>query len=93
MSESAPFLVVQDPRLLLVTKVIFQFELITIKIVCLGLRISKFTSPTDIQKESIGLALKGNDVLGAAKTGSGKTLAFLVPVSMFTTYTYGFIKR
>jgi len=26
------------------------------------------------------LALKGNDVLGAAKTGSGKTLAFLVPV-------------
>ena len=26
------------------------------------------------------MALKGNDVLGAAKTGSGKTLAFLVPV-------------
>ncbi|XP_063404432.1 probable ATP-dependent RNA helicase DDX10 [Mytilus trossulus] len=45
-----------------------------------GLRIAKFASPTDIQRESIGLALKGNDVLGAAKTGSGKTLAFLIPV-------------
>ena len=48
----------------------------------LGLRIAKFASPTDIQRESIGLALKGNDVLGAAKTGSGKTLAFLIPVNM-----------
>lgn len=46
-----------------------------------GLRICKFSTPTDIQRESIGLALQGNDVLGAAKTGSGKTLAFLVPVS------------
>lgn len=35
---------------------------------------------TDIQKQSIGLALQGNDILGAAKTGSGKTLAFLIPV-------------
>ncbi|GFQ75825.1 probable ATP-dependent RNA helicase DDX10 [Trichonephila clavata] len=39
-----------------------------------------YFSPTEIQKESIGLALKGHDILGAAKTGSGKTLAFLVPV-------------
>uniref|UniRef100_G3S393 ATP-dependent RNA helicase n=1 Tax=Gorilla gorilla gorilla TaxID=9595 RepID=G3S393_GORGO len=35
---------------------------------------------TEIQKQTIGLALQGKDVLGAAKTGSGKTLAFLVPV-------------
>lgn len=35
---------------------------------------------TDIQKQSIGLAFQGNDILGAAKTGSGKTLAFLIPV-------------
>ena len=34
---------------------------------------------TDIQRQSIGLALRGNDIL-AAKTGSGKTLAFLIPV-------------
>ncbi|GFY76988.1 probable ATP-dependent RNA helicase DDX10 [Trichonephila inaurata madagascariensis] len=39
-----------------------------------------YFSPTEIQKESIGLALKGHDILGAAKTGSGKTLAFIVPL-------------
>ena len=37
-----------------------------------------YTSPTEIQKEAIGFALQGQDILGAAKTGSGKTLAFLV---------------
>ncbi|MBN3289734.1 DDX10 helicase, partial [Polypterus senegalus] len=31
-------------------------------------------------EQTIGLALQGKDILGAAKTGSGKTLAFLVPV-------------
>jgi ATP-dependent RNA helicase DDX10/DBP4 len=35
---------------------------------------------TDIQQRSLPLALKGKDVLGAARTGSGKTLAFLIPV-------------
>ena len=37
--------------------------------------------PTDVQRESIGLGLQGQDILGAAKTGSGKTLAFIIPVS------------
>ncbi|KAF8421213.1 P-loop containing nucleoside triphosphate hydrolase protein [Tirmania nivea] len=45
-----------------------------------GLKDSHFTTLTAIQKKSLPLALKGRDVLGAAKTGSGKTLAFLVPV-------------
>lgn len=45
-----------------------------------GLRDNSYVKPTDIQKESIGLALQGHDILGAAKTGSGKTLAFLIPV-------------
>jgi ATP-dependent RNA helicase DDX10/DBP4 len=45
-----------------------------------GLRENKFKIPTEIQKQSIGPALKGNDVLGASKTGSGKTIAFLIPV-------------
>lgn len=45
-----------------------------------GLRESAFLKLTDIQKESIPVSLKGNDVLAAAKTGSGKTLAFLIPV-------------
>lgn len=35
----------------------------------------------DIVNVSIlGLALKGMDILGAAKTGSGKTLAFILPI-------------
>ena len=39
-----------------------------------GLLVNKFHVPTEIQKQSIGLALQGKDVLGAAQTGSGKTL-------------------
>lgn len=45
-----------------------------------GLQASHFQTLTEIQGQAIPLALKGNDILGAAKTGSGKTLAFLVPV-------------
>ena len=45
-----------------------------------GLKAANFEKPTDIQRQSVGLALKGHDILGAAKTGSGKTLAFLIPV-------------
>lgn len=45
-----------------------------------GLDDCGYVKPTAIQKAAILPALKGNDVLGAAKTGSGKTLAFLVPV-------------
>ncbi|XP_029166920.1 probable ATP-dependent RNA helicase DDX10 [Nylanderia fulva] len=45
-----------------------------------GLAENKYVDMTDIQRQSIGLALQGNDILGAAKTGSGKTLAFLIPV-------------
>lgn len=40
----------------------------------------KYTTPTEVQRQSIGPALQGKDVLGAAITGSGKTLAFLLPV-------------
>ncbi|CZT23227.1 probable ATP-dependent RNA helicase DBP4 [Ramularia collo-cygni] len=45
-----------------------------------GLKASAFATLTDIQAKAIPLALKGKDILGAAKTGSGKTLAFLIPV-------------
>lgn len=45
-----------------------------------GLRENKFRVPTEIQKQSIGFALQGRDILGAAVTGSGKTLAFLIPI-------------
>lgn len=45
-----------------------------------GLNECKYVNPTDIQRETILLALQGKDVLGAAQTGSGKTLAFLIPI-------------
>ncbi|RAL17020.1 RNA-dependent ATPase HCA4 [Aspergillus homomorphus CBS 101889] len=45
-----------------------------------GLASSHYKTLTDIQSRAISHALKGRDVLGAAKTGSGKTLAFLVPI-------------
>jgi len=50
------------------------------KITLKGLTKNNYIEMTDIQRQSIGLALQGNDILGAAKTGSGKTLAFLIPV-------------
>ena len=45
-----------------------------------GLSKAGYATPTEIQKEALAVALRGDDVLGAAKTGSGKTLAFLIPV-------------
>ncbi|KAK1962193.1 DEAD-domain-containing protein [Colletotrichum sublineola] len=45
-----------------------------------GLDKSHFETLTDIQSRALPLALKGSDILGAAKTGSGKTLAFVIPV-------------
>ncbi|KAL9624073.1 MAG: hypothetical protein Q9160_001595 [Pyrenula sp. 1 TL-2023] len=45
-----------------------------------GLLASHFKTLTAVQSSALPLALKGHDILGAAKTGSGKTLAFLVPV-------------
>ncbi|KAI0409000.1 ATP-dependent RNA helicase DBP4 [Xylaria palmicola] len=45
-----------------------------------GIEASHFQAPTDIQARAIPAALKGSDILGAAKTGSGKTIAFLIPV-------------
>ncbi|KAG8760868.1 ATP-dependent RNA helicase [Serendipita sp. 396] len=39
-----------------------------------------FTTPTEIQKETLTLSMQGRDVIGVAQTGSGKTLAFGLPV-------------
>ncbi|KAL3492879.1 P-loop containing nucleoside triphosphate hydrolase protein [Aspergillus germanicus] len=35
---------------------------------------------TDVQRETIPLSVRGDDVLAQAKTGTGKTIAFLIPV-------------
>ncbi|CAB60250.1 ATP-dependent RNA helicase dbp4 [Schizosaccharomyces pombe] len=45
-----------------------------------ALKNAHFITLTEIQKQCIPSALKGRDILGAAKTGSGKTLAFIVPL-------------
>lgn len=45
-----------------------------------GIKASHFETLTDVQARAVPLALKGHDLLAAAKTGSGKTLAFLIPV-------------
>jgi ATP-dependent RNA helicase DeaD len=39
-----------------------------------------FHTPTDIQRELIPHALRGEDCLGQAKTGTGKTAAFALPM-------------
>jgi len=39
-----------------------------------------FTEPTLIQREAIGPAMQGRDLLAQARTGSGKTLAFGLPL-------------
>ena len=45
-----------------------------------GLKEASFVAMTEIQRKTIPMALKGEDVMGTAKTGSGKTLAFLIPM-------------
>lgn len=38
-----------------------------------------FSSPTDIQREAIPVALEGRDLMASAQTGTGKTAAFVLP--------------
>lgn len=38
-----------------------------------------FTSPTEIQRQAIPLALAGRDLMASAQTGTGKTAAFVLP--------------
>lgn len=38
------------------------------------------TEPTEIQKQSIPVAMAGSDILASSQTGSGKTLAYLLPI-------------
>jgi ATP-dependent RNA helicase DeaD len=44
------------------------------------LKRQNFVNSTEVQEQTIPLALEGKDVIARAKTGTGKTLAFLVPI-------------
>lgn len=44
-----------------------------------------YTEPTPIQRATIPIGLKGNDIVGIAETGSGKTLAFLIPAISYVS--------
>ena len=41
---------------------------------------NNFTVPTPIQRQAIGPAMEGKDIVGIAQTGTGKTLAFGLPL-------------
>lgn len=45
-----------------------------------GLKKQNIESPTDIQTQTIPLALENKDIIGQSQTGSGKTLAYLLPI-------------
>lgn len=45
-----------------------------------ALDMTGYTTPTEIQYQSIPYVLKGNDIIGCAQTGTGKTASFAIPV-------------
>lgn len=45
-----------------------------------GLHRMNITEPTEIQSQTIPVALNGKDILGSAQTGTGKTFAFGLPL-------------
>jgi ATP-dependent RNA helicase RhlE len=45
-----------------------------------GVRDAGYGEPTNIQAQSIPLALSGKDIIGASQTGTGKTAAFGLPM-------------
>ncbi|GAB0496490.1 hypothetical protein MMPV_007802 [Pyropia vietnamensis] len=44
-----------------------------------NIKMAKYTKPTPVQKNAVGVILAGRDLMACAQTGSGKTAAFLVP--------------
>ncbi|KAH7647552.1 DEAD box [Cryptosporidium xiaoi] len=50
------------------------------KELCIACESLGWKTPTEIQKNTIPIALEGRDIIGLAETGSGKTGAFIIPI-------------
>ena len=46
-----------------------------------------YVKPSEIQDQTIEIALEGKDVIGLANTGTGKTAAFLLPIIEHLSYS------
>jgi len=57
--------------------------------VLLSLTSMNITLPTEIQKQTIPVAMEGLDILASSQTGSGKTLAYLIPMILSSMNTTG----
>jgi len=52
-----------------------------------------FTETTEIQAQSVPIAVSGKDLLASSKTGSGKTLAYLLPAMQRVLKTRALTRR
>jgi ATP-dependent RNA helicase DeaD len=55
-------------------------ELGLVPVLVAALQKTGITTPTEIQKKAIPIALRNQDVVGQSETGTGKTLAYLLPM-------------
>ena len=51
-----------------------------VPVLCSSIEGLGWTSPTNIQQQTLPEALEGKDIIGLAETGSGKTGAFAIPI-------------